>query len=141
MSLPQVAPGTVHVSLNSNCKHAAELLTFAVSCPRAAAASRRRLRAAAAAARKLGDKALTKAADTLLKRPLVASLPVGAVGARLGLVTSKGNVEDVVGAVAVVASDAFVGEADLAEGDGSLASSGAAVGITPDTVVLRDTSR
>lgn len=113
------------------------LLTLAVSSPRAVATSgrRRRLRATATA-RELGDKTLTKTADALLELPLVSSAPVGTVAARDGLIAGKGNVEDVVGAVAVVAGDATVGEADLAESNGRLAGTGTAVGITPNTVVL-----
>lgn len=86
---------------------------------------------------KAGDKLVTKSLDAVLKVRSLLGLPVGTAlaGDRVG--TGKGNVQDVLGVVAVVASQTLVGEAEVAHGDGSFTSGGETVGVTPDAVVLQ----
>lgn len=85
---------------------------------------------------KAADKLVTESLDAVLKVGSLLGLPVGAALAGDGVGTGEGNVQDVLGVVAVVASETLVGEAEVAQGDGSLTSGGESVGVTPDTVVL-----
>ena len=82
------------------------------------------------------NKLVSKSLDAVGEVCAVGGLPLGAVLAWDSLVTHETDVQDIVGVVSVVTSEVLVGEAELAEGDGGFTCGGAAVGVTPDAVVL-----
>lgn len=81
------------------------------------------------------DEPVANGLDAVLKGFSVASLPVGTVLSGNSLVTWESNVENVLGVVAVIARETFVGETQLAQGQRGLTSGSEAVGVSPDTVV------
>lgn len=84
------------------------------------------------------DKLVTKSLERVRELLLALSLPLGTVLAGDSTTARKGNVHDVLAVVALVAVETLVGEAQLGQGDGSLAGRGAAVGVAPDAVVLKE---
>lgn len=83
------------------------------------------------------DQLVTKAFDALRKVGGVGSLPIGAILAGNGISAGKGNVHNILGVMAVVASEVLVGEAQLAHRQRRFASGCTAVGVAPNTIVLK----
>lgn len=85
---------------------------------------------------KASNKLVTKSLDAVGEVCAVSGLPASAVLAWDSLVTHETDVQDILGVVSVVTREVLVGEAELAEGDGGFTCGGAAVSVTPDSVVL-----
>lgn len=82
------------------------------------------------------NKLVPKSLDAVGEVCAVGGLPVGAVLAWDSLVTHETDVQDILGVMSVVTREVFIGEAEVAEGEGGFTCGGAAVGVTPDAVVL-----
>lgn len=70
---------------------------------------------------KAGHEAVTKLLEAVFKLLRAAGRPIGAIASRDGLVTGKGNVEDIILVVTRVTVEAIVGEAEFCEGQRRLA--------------------
>lgn len=84
------------------------------------------------------NQSLTLSSDAVLELLLVLGLPVGTRLARDGSSALECNVKNILAAVALVAIEALVGEAELAKSQRGLACEGAAVGVAPDAIELEE---
>jgi hypothetical protein len=72
--------------------------------------------------RQSSNKLITQRLDTVLKFLRAAGPPVSSVLSGHGLVTREAKIQDVLGIVAAVAGDSVIGEAQLGQRNGRLAS-------------------